>query len=86
MQFKSILKLDYAELHYQQFLFNTAVYGRIPFRVMCFDSGNDCMTIVIFSKTMNGATTTRHLRFSRDGAEIILKKIEDDFNLTAEVM
>lgn len=87
MPYSTILSLDYAELHYRQFLYTCAIYKRSPFRAIYYENGEERGTLVVFSRTQSGGTVTRHLRFNRASAEKIAERLENDFKgLSVEVI
>lgn len=86
MTFKQVRKLDYEALSYNQFLYTTALYKRMPYRCLCYDSEKEATTLIIFSRTQSGTTVTRHLRFSKSGSEAIISKLQNDFDITVEVL
>lgn len=86
MTYRQAKKLDYENLTYSQFVCNTLLYHREPFRCLCYKSEADATTLIVFSKTQSGSVVTRHLRFNKAGAENIISKLESDFNITAETI
>ena len=79
MNYSQILKLDYDELSYRQFLYTCALYKRIPFRVMLFESEKESGTLIVFSRTKSNTITTRHMKFNKVSAERIAERLEADF-------
>ena len=86
MTYKQARRLDYETLCYSQFVCTTALYKREPYRCLCYDSEKEATTLIIFSRTQSGTTVTRHLRFKKAGAENIIARLQNDFNITAEVL
>ena len=86
MTYKQARKLDYETLCYSQFVCTTALYKRVPYRCLCYDSEKEATTLIIFSRTQNGTTITRHLRFDRSAAENVITRLQSDFGITVEVM
>lgn len=86
MTYKQARRLDYETLCYSQFVCTTALYKREPYRCLCYDSEKEATTLIIFSRTQSGTTVTRHLRFNKAGAENIIARLQNDFNITAEVL
>ncbi len=79
MTYKQLLKLDYERLTYEQFLYTCAKNNRTPFRILKFDNSYERTTLIILSKTMNGGIATRHMTFTKDGADTVIDMFEHDF-------
>lgn len=86
MTYKQAQRLSYETLCYSQFVCTTTLYKREPYRCLCYESEADAVTLIIFSRTQRGTTVTRHLRFSKPDAERIIKQVQNDFNIIAEVL
>jgi hypothetical protein len=83
--YKQIKKFDYETILYSQFLCTAALYDRYPYRCIYF-SGDTQTTLIVFSRTKNGGTITRHFRLSESGARNIITKLKNDFGIDSEKM
>lgn len=83
MTFNQLKKLDYEDVLYNQFIYTAALYGRAPFRCVYF-SGDTQTTLIVFSRTKNGGTITRHLHLSESGAMNIIARLKNDFGIDSE--
>lgn len=79
MTYNQILKLDYEQLTYDQFIYTCVKNSRKPFRIMQFDCTHDRTTLVILSKTLSDSVTTRNMTFSRNGAKAVTDMFKRDF-------
>lgn len=79
MNYRQIQKLSYEQLTYDQFLYTCAKNNRTPFRILMFDNSNDRTSLIVLSKTMNGGIATRHMTFTKDGADAVLDMFKHDF-------
>ena len=79
--FSTIRSLSHDEIQYRQFAYTSALYKRTPFKVLVFEAEKGRAVVIVFSKTANGAVTTRHMRFSTENAEQIAELLRDEFPL-----
>lgn len=84
MTYKQAVKLDYTNLCYSQFICTALLYKSEPYRCLYYKSEAETVTLIIFSRTQSGTTVTRHMKFNRAGAENIITRLQNDFNITAE--
>ena len=84
MTYKQAVKLDYTNLCYSQFICTALLYKRDPYRCLYYKSEADTVTLIIFSRTQSGTTVTRHMKFNKAGAENIITRLQNDFDITAE--
>ncbi|MBQ6733559.1 MAG: hypothetical protein IJR00_01345 [Lachnospiraceae bacterium] len=79
MTYRQIEKMKYDALCYNQFIMTCALYKRVPFKVVVFESEKDSATVLIFSRTQSETVTTRHMKFSKKNADDIIDRLQDDF-------
>lgn len=84
MTYRQAVKLDYPNLCYSQFICTALLYKREPYRCLYYKSEAETVTLIIFSRTQNGTTVTRHMKFSKSGADNIITRLQNDFDITAE--
>ena len=84
MTYQQVQNLPYPDLAYQQFICTSVLLKRQPYRCLYYKSETDAVTLIIFSKTQSGTTVTRHMKFSKYDAEIIIDRLESDFSIQAE--
>ena len=78
--YKQLLKLNYDELMYSQFLHTCVLYNRTPFKVLVYASEKESTTLIMFSRTQSETITTRQMKFNKDSAKAIVQRILNDFN------
>lgn len=86
MTYKQAVKLDYTNLCYSQFICTALLYKREPYRCLYYKSEAETITLIIFSRTQSGTTVTRHMKFNKAGAENIITRLQNDFNITPELL
>lgn len=79
MTYKQIVRLDYVQLQYEQFIYTSVKRCRKPFRIMVFDNTHDRTTLVILSKNVNEIVSTRTMTFTRKEADDVLEMFKRDF-------
>lgn len=84
MTYSQALKLDYTNLCYSQFVCTAVLYKREPFRCLYYKSEAETVTLIIFSRTQGGTTVSRHMKFNKTGAENIITRLQNDFDIYAE--
>lgn len=84
MTLKQASKFSYETLVYNQFLLTGLLYKREPYHCLCYQSESNTTTLVIFSRTQSGTTTTRHMKLKKAAAESVLSRLQSDYDITVE--
>lgn len=79
MDYKTVLKLEYVELKYLQFITTCADFSRIPYKILKFESEKESTTLIIFSHTLSNTTTTKQMKLSKNDAKTMISKLKHDF-------
>lgn len=79
MNYKDVLRLDYVELKYLQFITTCADFSRLPYKILKYESEKESTTIIVFSHTLSNTTTTKQMKLSKEDAEKLISKLKHDF-------
>lgn len=86
MKFSQMLKEDFSFLLYNQIMYTNALYHRIPFKVIQYDSDKNT-NIILFSESRTGSTISRHITLSKEDAVFFRSWLASDFpNLEIETI